>query len=530
MSVVLFVCLEPMQVQAQLSCSDCDFVIDKNTGVVNGLDLNVQPGDVIGLAGTPDTYKNLTFNDIVGTEDNPIIIKNCDGQAVISSTGSFGVKFRNSKNFKIEGDGDSEYDYGIKISTTHGFFLTFEQLTTDFEVHSVEIAGLEPYGIGDDNGFAGIGIKTSPYQDCDLFSDPTRTAWIMENIHVHDCYIHDVGGEGLYIGHGFYNGRIESACTDTTWSHSIQHIRIYNNLIEDVAFDGIQIKNADLDCELYNNVIRNYGTLDHGAHNEGLFIGGGTTGKFYNNQVLGGTGHGIQLQGMGNIDIFNNVVVNSGDNSFYASNGVQVYRIPDGYYNIMNNTFVNCGNNGFAFFNNEGGTKRLHNNIIAGAAEDLYRNGAAIDTSHNILTQDIECLDFVDMDNDDYNLLENSKAIGAGLDLSQYGILTDIQGTERSSLYDIGAYQYSVISNVDDTDISLATQLNVFPNPVVDNLIINLKSLEKNLDVKVYNSIGVLMDKFNYKNTRETTLDFSNYQHGFYIVEINNNIIKIIKK
>ena len=230
------------------------------------------------------------------------------------------------------------------------------------------------------------------------------------------------------------------------------------------------------------------------------------------------------------MDIFNNVVVNSGDNAFYASNGVQIYRIPDGYYNIMNNTFVNCGNNGFAFFNNEGGTKRLYNNIIAGSTEDIYRKGATIDSSNNIMTQDIECLGFIDVDNDNYNLLEDSKAIGAGLDLSQYGIDTDIQGTERSSFYDIGAYQYNAISNVPNTDLSLATQLSVFPNPVVDNLKINLKSLEKNLYVKVYNSIGVLMDKFNYKNTREITLDLSNYQQGFYTVAVNNNIINVIKQ
>ena len=65
------------------------------------------------------------------------------------------------------------------------------------------------------------------------------------------------------------------------------------------------------------------------------------------------------------------------------------------------------------------------------------------------------------------------------MDLSQYGIDTDIQGTERSGLYDIGAHQYSAISNIPNTDLSLATQLSVFPNPVVDNLIINLKSIKE---------------------------------------------------
>lgn len=269
--VVLCSFLDKLDIQEEknqnTACSDCDFVIDTKAGVVEGKDLNIQPGDIIGLSGAGDNYKNITFSNIIGTEDNPIIIKNCDGRAIIESTHSFGVKFKHSKHFKLSGDGDENEEYGIKISTTNGFFLTFEFFTTNFETYQIEIAGLEPNGIGEDNGFAGIGIKTSPYQDCVTFSDPSRKAWVMEDVTVRNCYIHDTGGEGIYLGHGFYTGRKESACSEITYSHSIQHVRIHDNLIENIGYDGIQIKNADLDCKLYNNVIFNYGTIDNGAHN-----------------------------------------------------------------------------------------------------------------------------------------------------------------------------------------------------------------------------------------------------------------------
>ncbi|WP_025742181.1 right-handed parallel beta-helix repeat-containing protein [Aquimarina pacifica] len=429
--------------KTNFSCEACDHIIDTNTGVIDGEELNILPGQIIGLSGDGDPYKNLTFNNIIGTKEKPIIIRNCNGQAIIASTGSFGVKFRNSEYFKFIGDGDESTDYGIKISTSKGFFLTFEQLSSNFETYFIEIAGYEPSGIGEDNGFAGIGVKTSPYQDCDLFTDPTRTAWIMENVTVKYCYIHDVGGEGLYIGHGFYNGRQESDCSAITYSHSIQHIRIHNNIIEDVGYDGIQIKNADLDCELYNNTIKNYGQLNEGAHNEGLFIGGGTTGKFYNNYIINGTGHGIQFQGMGNVDIFNNVIANSGDNGFYGASGTQVYRIPDGYFNIINNTFVNSGNNGFAFFNNDGGTKRLINNIFAGSTEDLYRKGATIDTISNIMTQNLTALDFSNLLTHDYSIGVSSIALNKGENVATYGILEDIIGNARpeNNTNDIGAYE-----------------------------------------------------------------------------------------
>lgn len=429
-----------------VSCSECDFVIDPETGQVDGEELGVQPGQVIGLSGAGANYHHITFSNINGTADKPIIIRNCDGQAVIESYHSFGIKFTHSKNFKILGDGDQDSDYGIKISTSKGFFLTLEQFTTDFELYLIEIAGYEPKGIGENNGFAGIGIKTSPYQACDVFTDPTRQAWIMENVTVRNCYIHDTGGEGLYIGHGFYEGRVESACSEMTYSHSIKHIRIHDNIMENIGYDGIQIKNADEDCEVYNNIIHNYGQQDEGAHNEGLFIGGGTTGKFYNNYVINGTGHGIQFQGIGNNDIYNNVIVNPGNgpekkgDCFYAANDV---RFEDGYFNIMNNTFVNAGRNGFAFFGGDGGVKRVYNNIFAGSGDELSRKGVEIDSSNNIFTQDVESLKFRNPDDWDYTLMEGSRAIDGGADLSDFKISLDIMGNARPAGggYDVGAFE-----------------------------------------------------------------------------------------
>jgi len=38
-----------IEVSTDLVCSDCDFVINTNTGLVDGASLNIQPGDVIGL-------------------------------------------------------------------------------------------------------------------------------------------------------------------------------------------------------------------------------------------------------------------------------------------------------------------------------------------------------------------------------------------------------------------------------------------------------------------------------------------------
>jgi hypothetical protein len=308
-----------------VTCDQCDYII--NGYRTDGIELDIKPGQVICLDASIK-YENLVISNVKGTAASPVIIRNCGGIAKIISTESFGLKFEYCENFKLLGDGTGENNYGIRISTQKGFFLTTEYFTTDFEIAQVEIAGFSKNGFGDNAGFAGMGIKTSPYQNCDLFRDPTRKAWIMKNISIHDNFVHDTGGEGMYIGHGFYKGRKEADCADSTYSHSIHGLRVYNNKILNTGFDGLQVKNADKDCEIYNNVILNYGTLGENGQNEGLFLGEGVTGKVYNNFVNMGTGNGLRFQGMGNNDIFNNVIMNSGRDGFNAAGSQYSVYIP----------------------------------------------------------------------------------------------------------------------------------------------------------------------------------------------------------
>ncbi len=422
-------------------CSDCTYIVTEHE--TNGEELNIQPGDVIGLESGRD-YGPLLFTNIVGTMANPVIIKNCGGVATIDSDGSFGMKFRNSKHFKLVGNGSKD-KYGIKVSTQSGFFVLMEYFTNSFTISNIEVAGNEPNGKGENSGFSGIGIKTSPYQDCDLFADETRQAWIMRDIEVSDNYIHDTGGEGLYMGHGFYTGRKERDCNQVTYSHSIQNVRIFDNIIENVGFDGIQIKNADRNVEVFNNQIKGFGMRDEGAHNEGLFIGEGSTGEYYNNLIMNGTGNGIQYQGMGNVDIFNNVIVNVGDNGFFGAHGQFVYRIPNGYHNIMNNTFVNIGKVGFTFYNDDGGVKRLLNNVFAGVAGDMTSKGAELDSAYNLFTQDVESLGFMDAENGKLRLKSGSPLIDAGVDITcELGVIFDFKEDPRptGNATDIGAFEF----------------------------------------------------------------------------------------
>lgn len=422
-----------------IACSECTHVISTSTYIVDGDELGLMPGDVVCFDGT-QAYNSLILRNIVGEEGNEVIIKNCGGQVAVLDPDdtAFGLKVENSSYFKILGNGGGG-DYGIKISTDNGFFLTLQTFTTNFEIANVEIAGKS----SELSGFAGIGIKTSPYEDCDAFANENKDEnWIMRDISVHDNYIHDVGGEGLYIGHGFYNGRTEASCDFRTYAHSIRKVRIYNNLIENVGYDGIQIKNSDEDVLVYNNVIDHYALNRNTAHDEGIYIGDGTTGDFYNNWVNDG-GAGIFIHGMGNSNIYNNVVLNTYDYALCAYGGPNVYRIPDGYFNIFNNTFHTEGDYAFVFYEAEGGPKRLKNNIfLAPASTSVMRNGVPLDSSNNIATKDNGYLQLMDLSNGDLSLASGSPAIDAGEDLSAYGVLKDFLGYYRESgNYDIGAYE-----------------------------------------------------------------------------------------
>lgn len=417
-------------------CTSCDFYVD--TFITDGKELGVKPGDVICLKG--GSYDRLIFRNIVGTPDNPVIIRNCTGTAEIYSSTGFGIKFEYSSDFKLLGDGDGPGKYGIKISAEAGFYLTLEKFTTDFEIAQIEIAGPNANGLGQKSGFAGIGVKTSPYQDCDLFSDASRQAWVMKNVKIHDNWIHDTGGEGLYVGHGFYKGRQEKDCGVVTYSHSIKNLEIHNNLIENVGYDGIQIKNADQNVKVYNNIIRNYGTKDHGAHNEGLFIGEGTVGKFFGNVIDTGTGHGCSIQGMGNLDIFNNIFANSGENGIYATHGSQVVR--QGYFNIFNNTIFKSGEIGFVFHNNDGGTKRFINNMVV-QAKTLHASSATVEMSNNVFSNDIGASKVTGKLDKANKVQFGSAGVDQGMDLTSYGVTDDNTGAPRfkGKAFDIGAYE-----------------------------------------------------------------------------------------
>ncbi|MFT2110853.1 right-handed parallel beta-helix repeat-containing protein [Marinomonas sp. 2405UD68-3] len=207
----------------------------------------------------------------------------------------------------------------------------------------------------------------------------------MTGVSIHDNYIHDVGGEGMYVGHGFYQGRVEKGCDSITYPHSVIDLSVYNNRIENTGFDGIQIKNADNGAKIFNNYIRNYGTRDHGAHNEGLFVGDGSEAQIFRNWIELGTGHGMQINAFGNTSIYQNIVLQSNDDGLYLNNSSAKFANKDGIFRIYENTFIHTGDDGIVAFSSQ--EVVLTDNKFGSVADKLI-DGKTVLSNGNVIVDE----------------------------------------------------------------------------------------------------------------------------------------------
>lgn len=254
----------------------------------NMASLNILPGDTIAIA--PGSYPiGIVIGGFAGTATNPVKIINNGGlvQAKLLSVA-------NAKHFILTGSGSGE-PYGFKIGGVAGSTgVAIGRDTTDYEVERVEV------------GTAGVGFlfKVQPANGDPVTQHPNRT---IANVYIHDNYIHDTGGEGMYIGHTFPNGDINN---DNLPPVRMNNVKIYNNLVTNTGWDGIQLSNAREGGEIFNNTVTGYGQQNIGAQRAGIQLGGNTTGRVYGNTIDTGYGPALTAYGYGDVWIYKNTVTN----------------------------------------------------------------------------------------------------------------------------------------------------------------------------------------------------------------------------
>ncbi|UXP32702.1 right-handed parallel beta-helix repeat-containing protein [Reichenbachiella agarivorans] len=422
---------------AATDCSTCNFFISGDVFGFDGVKKGVKPGDIICLDGTVTYKEPLSLSNIVGTADNPVLIINCGGQAVIdmsSKNASYAIRTSGSKYFRISGAGSNDHEYGIVLSNTKSLGISLDGLSSNFEVDHLEIFEI---------GFAGIMSKTDP--SCDAATQ--RDNFVMQDISIHDNYVHDTGGEGLYIGNSFYEkGRNLTDC-GTVFPHDIKGADIYRNKVINAGWEAIQVGCGVEGVKIHDNYIENYGTENETYQNNGLQIGEGTGGLLYNNYIAKGPGNGVIMLGLGDNIMFNNVIVNAGESGVFCD---ERYTPGDGF-SFINNTIINPEENGIVIYAEKVPLNHVINNVIVNPGayksepEKAYikklNNDVKIDIAANFFTQDIAAAGF---EADGYLLSADSELIDTGEDVSDFGVTFDFIGTDRPSGtgFDPGAYEY----------------------------------------------------------------------------------------
>ncbi len=353
------------------------------------------PGNILAITG--GTRVQIKFIDMKGTSSNPIYIVN-KGKVVIEST-MYGIAFAGCEHIKLLGNADPDINdkYGIEVARTGDGAMGVDvgSYSTNFE-----IAGLEIHN----TGFCGIMAKTNG-----------AIGWTLYDLHIHDNYIHDTHGEGMYIGE------------TKTPSHELKGVKVHNNLVVGTGWDLWQIANVTEDVEVYNNTFWDGGKNNELYQNKGLQIGNWSVGKYYNN-VIGRTRSNFAIvMPMGDVEIYNTYFdgadtiddygIFSDDRSMSSANLKISYK---------DNWFRSFKNAVFLMYNNVN-TSVIEDNIWdpAGNTADFIRYGGGASESdvilNNNIQQTIEQIEF----NDDFTIKEGTFFAGKGIGYAPAEMIPD---------------------------------------------------------------------------------------------------------
>jgi parallel beta helix pectate lyase-like protein/type IX secretion system substrate protein len=522
-TLVLFTSTE---VSSQRNCS---IEIDADQSLIEG-DL-ILPGDEICLLGGNKDY--LLLRNIHGTQQQPITIINKQGAVVINTDHVYGIKFDNCSHIIFTGTGDNQINYGIQVKRVGGGAgMSVDNKSTNIEIEFVEVSFTE---------IGGIYAKTEPYQgDCDNLI--TRENFTMFDLKIHDCYIHDIGDEGFYVGSSKYTGQTVYQCESVVvLPHVIEGVEIYNNIVENTGWDGIQVSSAASNCKIYNNIIRNDSFEEELYQMSGILIGGGSQCDCYNNQIYDGYGDGIDVFGMGNMKIFNNLIVRPGEkhdpfNQDKPKSGIYVGSVPGAFttnatFKLYNNTIISPKSFGISYNNAEASMGYIINNLITdpGFSSASYINlisgSEKITKNNNFLSPTNLNPHFLNYNQDNYDLKPDSPAINYGVSLTNEGITFDILDRFRPfhTYFDAGAYEcHDPLADIEEN-----SEIIGYPYPVPAVGIVSIPILES-IDNPVRIQITTIDGKIvlsqsingNFKNKDIINLDISGLSNGKYILSI----------
>lgn len=234
------------------------------------------------------TYSVIEIDSFGGDPCRDIIVINSGGQVKAKT-----MRFQKDvHHVKVLGNGVNGLRYGFQTGV-----FAFNRVRY-FTMKHIEI-GPNPAGVG-------IYGKQDPY-----LNQPWTQykAYTSTKITIDSNYIHDVAGEGMYIGHTYPGGDPSNSNLVPQRQDSVT---ISNNIVTNCGWDGIQLSNARNGCLIYGNVVTNFGTIDKDGQRAGIISGGNTNAQVYNNTITNGMGNGIEFFGYGLMECYNNTITSVG--------------------------------------------------------------------------------------------------------------------------------------------------------------------------------------------------------------------------
>ena len=211
------------------------------------------------------TYAGIVLANVKGTPTTPVVVINSGGQ-VVSTTGSdAGLELATCRYVHVTGTGASGVQYGFLLTGGGTGSFDAHYGSSDIEIDHIECGG---------SSYGGLMFRTYPSEGCQWSvtgtSSGTATqaqmsnpAWAIYNMLIHDNYIHDVSGEGMYLGQSHFGNAVANAydpinnplatsgypCAGGNESPIIG-AKIYNNIVKNVGYDGIQLSGCISGCSI----------------------------------------------------------------------------------------------------------------------------------------------------------------------------------------------------------------------------------------------------------------------------------------
>lgn len=89
---------------------------------------------------------------------------------------------------------------------------------------------------------------------------------------------------------------------------------------------------------------------------------------------------------------------------------------------------------------------------------------------------------------------------------------------------------FSVKTPLSVDEFNLKNWINIYPNPVNDNLIVTLTRVNDNVDFQIFNTLGQQVGKGNLASNQTHILNMSSYQSGIYFIKLSTSTNSMVQK